>query len=149
MRMNLSGPTICLAVFLLLAAFTSRLQAQERLLPFQGQMTDQAGAVLTPTTPVTLTFRLYETPVGGPVLRVGAEVERGAVAVYEYLRGTLAHGISLAWEAHIEGLQRGPGLALVIGIKDVPALTEHLRRHGIDPGEIRRRYGAEGYGASI
>jgi catechol 2,3-dioxygenase-like lactoylglutathione lyase family enzyme len=32
---------------------------------------------------------------------------------------------------------------------DVPALTAHLRRHGIDPGEVRRRYGAEGYGSSI
>jgi catechol 2,3-dioxygenase-like lactoylglutathione lyase family enzyme len=32
---------------------------------------------------------------------------------------------------------------------DVPALTAHLQRHGIDPGEVRRRYGAEGYGSSI
>jgi catechol 2,3-dioxygenase-like lactoylglutathione lyase family enzyme len=32
---------------------------------------------------------------------------------------------------------------------DVPALTAHLKRHGIDPGEVRRRYGAEGYGSSI
>jgi catechol 2,3-dioxygenase-like lactoylglutathione lyase family enzyme len=32
---------------------------------------------------------------------------------------------------------------------DVPALCAHLRAHGIDPGEVRRRYGAEGYGSSI
>jgi hypothetical protein len=32
---------------------------------------------------------------------------------------------------------------------DVPALTAHLKRQGIDPGEVRRRYGAEGYGSSI
>jgi catechol 2,3-dioxygenase-like lactoylglutathione lyase family enzyme len=32
---------------------------------------------------------------------------------------------------------------------DVPALTAHLQRQGIDPGEVRRRYGAEGYGSSI
>ncbi|HKS89121.1 MAG TPA: VOC family protein [Stellaceae bacterium] len=32
---------------------------------------------------------------------------------------------------------------------DVPALTAHLKRHGIDPGEVRRRYGAEGYGSSL
>jgi glyoxylase I family protein len=32
---------------------------------------------------------------------------------------------------------------------DVPALQAHLKRHGIDPGEVRRRYGAEGYGSSI
>ena len=28
-------------------------------------------------------------------------------------------------------------------------MTAHLKRHGIDPGEVRRRYGAEGYGSSI
>ena len=32
---------------------------------------------------------------------------------------------------------------------DVPALSAHLRAHGVDPGEVRRRYGAEGYGSSI
>jgi glyoxylase I family protein len=32
---------------------------------------------------------------------------------------------------------------------DVAALTAHLKRHGIDPGEVRRRYGAEGYGSSL
>jgi glyoxylase I family protein len=32
---------------------------------------------------------------------------------------------------------------------DVPALSAHLKRRGIDPGEVRRRYGAEGYGSSI
>ena len=32
---------------------------------------------------------------------------------------------------------------------DAAALTAHLQRHGIDPGEVRRRYGAEGYGPSI
>jgi len=39
--------------------------------------------------------------------------------------------------------------AVQIAEMDVPALTAHLRRHGIDPGEVRRRYGAEGYGSSI
>lgn len=32
---------------------------------------------------------------------------------------------------------------------DVEAIQAHLKRHGIDPGEVRRRYGAEGYGSSI
>jgi glyoxylase I family protein len=32
---------------------------------------------------------------------------------------------------------------------DEAALAAHLRRHGVDPGEVRRRYGAEGYGSSI
>jgi glyoxylase I family protein len=39
--------------------------------------------------------------------------------------------------------------AVQIEALDVPALSAHLRRHGIDPGEVRRRYGAEGYGSSI
>jgi len=39
--------------------------------------------------------------------------------------------------------------AVRIEAMDVPVLQTHLRRHGIDPGEVRRRYGAEGYGSSI
>ncbi|MGE5268620.1 MAG: VOC family protein [Thiohalocapsa sp.] len=39
--------------------------------------------------------------------------------------------------------------AVRIEAMDPPALMAHLRRHGVDPGEVRRRYGAEGYGSSI
>src|SRR5260370_42657330 len=39
--------------------------------------------------------------------------------------------------------------AVQIEARDVPALTSHLKRHGIDPADVRRRYGAEGYGSSI
>ena len=39
--------------------------------------------------------------------------------------------------------------AVQIEAMDVPAITAHLKRHGVDPGEVRRRYGAEGYGSSI
>ena len=39
--------------------------------------------------------------------------------------------------------------AVQIEALDVPALTAHLKRHGIDPGEVRRRYGAQGYGSSV
>ena len=39
--------------------------------------------------------------------------------------------------------------AVRIAQMDVPALTAHLKHHGIDAGEVRRRYGAEGYGSSI
>jgi catechol 2,3-dioxygenase-like lactoylglutathione lyase family enzyme len=39
--------------------------------------------------------------------------------------------------------------AVRIAEMDVPKLTAHLKRHGIDAGEVRRRYGAEGYGSSI
>lgn len=36
----------------------------------------------------------------------------------------------------------------VVGF-DAAALSAHLLRHGVDPGEVRERYGAEGYGPSI
>ena len=39
--------------------------------------------------------------------------------------------------------------AVRIGTFDFPALTAHLRKHGIEAGEVRRRYGAEGYGSSL
>jgi catechol 2,3-dioxygenase-like lactoylglutathione lyase family enzyme len=39
--------------------------------------------------------------------------------------------------------------AVRIATMDVPALTAHLAAHGIAAGEVRRRYGAEGYGSSI
>ena len=32
---------------------------------------------------------------------------------------------------------------------DAAALSAHLQRHGIDAGEVRERYGAEGYGPSL
>jgi glyoxylase I family protein len=32
---------------------------------------------------------------------------------------------------------------------DAAALAEHLRLHGVEVGEIRERYGAEGYGPSL
>ncbi|HEU0156357.1 MAG TPA: VOC family protein, partial [Stellaceae bacterium] len=32
---------------------------------------------------------------------------------------------------------------------DAAALSAHLSRHGVDPGQVRERYGAEGYGPSI
>ncbi len=32
---------------------------------------------------------------------------------------------------------------------DAEAIVDHLRRHGIDPGPVQRRYGAEGSGPSI
>ena len=32
---------------------------------------------------------------------------------------------------------------------DGPAITAHLRRHGVEPGEVVQRYGAEGNGPSL
>src|SRR4051795_12747905 len=39
--------------------------------------------------------------------------------------------------------------AVQIESMDVEALSAHLRRHGVVPGEVRQRYGAEGYGSSV
>jgi len=39
--------------------------------------------------------------------------------------------------------------AVRISTFDFPALAAHLKRHGIAVGEVRRRYGAEGYGSSL
>jgi catechol 2,3-dioxygenase-like lactoylglutathione lyase family enzyme len=39
--------------------------------------------------------------------------------------------------------------ALRIESLDETALREHLEAHGVDPGEVGRRYGADGYGPSI
>src|ERR1700747_1769031 len=32
---------------------------------------------------------------------------------------------------------------------DATALSEHLRQHGVEVGDVRERYGAEGYGPSL
>jgi catechol 2,3-dioxygenase-like lactoylglutathione lyase family enzyme len=39
--------------------------------------------------------------------------------------------------------------AIRIARMDVPAITAHLEAHGVTPGPVQRRYGAEGYGSSI
>jgi catechol 2,3-dioxygenase-like lactoylglutathione lyase family enzyme len=39
--------------------------------------------------------------------------------------------------------------ALRLEAFDAAALTAHLAHHGIDPGAVRERYGAEGYGPSL
>ena len=39
--------------------------------------------------------------------------------------------------------------ALRIDGFDAPAIAAHLRRHGVEVGEVRERYGAEGYGPSL
>ena len=98
------------------------------------------------------------------VLRV-ADMER-AIAFYEQVLGLRVERrlaeIGLvqlrAGSAMIDLVPQKPGeetgrnmdhYAVRVDGMDMPALTEHLRRHGIDPGDVRRRYGAEGYGASI
>jgi glyoxylase I family protein len=39
--------------------------------------------------------------------------------------------------------------ALRLEAFDAAALTAHLQRHGVDPGAVHERYGAEGYGPSL
>jgi glyoxylase I family protein len=39
--------------------------------------------------------------------------------------------------------------AVRISTFDFDSLAAHLRKHGIAVGEVRRRYGAEGYGSSL
>jgi catechol 2,3-dioxygenase-like lactoylglutathione lyase family enzyme len=49
--------------------------------------------------------------------------------------------------------ERGAGnmdhFALRLDAFDAAALQAHLRRHGVDPGEVHERYGAAGYGPSL
>ena len=49
--------------------------------------------------------------------------------------------------------ERGSGnmdhFALRLEAFDAAALTAHLQRHGVDPGAVHERYGAEGYGPSL
>ena len=39
--------------------------------------------------------------------------------------------------------------ALRLAAFDGEALQAHLKRHGVDPGAVHERYGAEGYGPSL
>ncbi len=53
----------------LIALLCATALAQEgNVIPFQGQLASQAGEPLTPTTPVTIVFRLYQTPIGGTAI---------------------------------------------------------------------------------
>lgn len=55
-------------ILVVLNSLALNARAQQALLPFQGQLTDQTGVSLSPTAPLTLIFRLYENPVGGAVV---------------------------------------------------------------------------------
>jgi glyoxylase I family protein len=98
------------------------------------------------------------------VLRV-ADIDR-AIAFYEAVLGlhverrleTIGLVQLRAGSAMIDLVPKGEDedmgnnmdhFAVRIAEMDVAALTAHLKRHGIDAGEVRRRYGAEGYGSSI
>ena len=124
--------------------------------------------------PDDATLPARPTPIGDPVLRVKgldhivlrvADIDR-AIGFYGAVLGCPVERrlpeIGLvqlrAGAAMIDLVPRSEDedegrnvdhFAVQIEAMDVAALSAHLRRHGIDPGEVRRRYGAEGYGASI
>src|ERR1041385_5574282 len=54
-------------LFILLFAHCLALRGQNsgNVIPFQGQLANQAGQPLTNVSSETLVFRLYQTPVGG------------------------------------------------------------------------------------
>jgi catechol 2,3-dioxygenase-like lactoylglutathione lyase family enzyme len=81
---------------------------------------------------------------------LGLNVERrlGEIGLVQLRAGAAMIDLVPRTEDEDEG-RNMDHFAVQIEAMDVPALTAHLQRHGIDPGEVRRRYGAEGYGSSI
>jgi glyoxylase I family protein len=65
----------------------------------------------------------------------------------------LRAGASLVDLVPAPAAERGAGnmdhFALRLATFDAAALQAHLRRHGVDPGQVHERYGAEGYGPSL
>ena len=121
-------------------------------------------ATLATRTALTADPALRVTGLDHVVLRV-ADIDR-AIAFYEAVLGlhverrleTIGLVQLRAGSAMIDLVPKGEDedmgnnmdhFAVRIAEMDVAALTAHLQRHGIDAGEVRRRYGAEGYGSSI
>jgi catechol 2,3-dioxygenase-like lactoylglutathione lyase family enzyme len=124
--------------------------------------------------PDDATFPRRPAPIGDPVLRVKgldhivlrvADIDR-AIGFYGEVLGCPVERrlpeIGLvqlrAGAAMIDLVPRSEDedegrnvdhFAVQLEAMDAAAVSAHLRRHGIDPGEVRRRYGAEGYGSSI
>ncbi len=84
----------------------------------------------------------------GQVLGLHVERRLAAIGLVQLRAGAALIDLVPRTEDEDEG-RNVDHFAVQIEAMDVPALTAHLKRHGIDPGEVRRRYGAEGYGSSI
>jgi glyoxylase I family protein len=84
----------------------------------------------------------------GTVLGLHVERRLAAIGLVQLRAGAAMIDLVPRTEDEDEG-RNVDHFAVQIEAMDVPALTAHLQRHGIDPGEVRRRYGAEGYGSSI
>ena len=61
-----SYPQLFIALFALCVG--NCLAQDANVIPFQGQLANQAGQVVSPTNSVTLVFRIYTAPVGGIAL---------------------------------------------------------------------------------
>jgi catechol 2,3-dioxygenase-like lactoylglutathione lyase family enzyme len=85
----------------------------------------------------------YEQVLGLPVERRLAEI-----GLVQLRAGTAMIDLVPRTEDEDEG-RNMDHFAVRVDKLDVPAIQAHLKRHGIDPGEVRRRYGAEGYGPSV
>jgi glyoxylase I family protein len=85
----------------------------------------------------------YEQVLGLPVER-----RLDSIGLVQLRAGTAMIDLVPRTEDEDEG-RNMDHFAVRIDKMDVPAIQAHLKRHGIDPGEVRRRYGAEGYGPSV
>jgi glyoxylase I family protein len=85
----------------------------------------------------------------GDVLGCAVERRLGEIGLVQLRAGAAMIDLVPKTAGDVDGGRNMDHFAVQIEAMDVPALSAHLRRHGIDPGEVRRRYGAEGYGSSI
>src|SRR5438105_13732586 len=82
-----------------------------------------------------------------PVLGLHIERRLESIGLVQLRAGTAMIDLVPRTEDEDEG-RNMDHFAVRIEEMDVPAITAHLKAQGIDPGEDRRRYGAEGYGSS-
>lgn len=61
---NILGSLVSIALF----CYCNLYAQDANVIPFQGQLANQTGQVVSPTNSVTLVFRLYTAPVGGRAL---------------------------------------------------------------------------------
>lgn len=98
------------------------------------------------TTDVDAMVAFYRDALGCPVEKVQPKFKltqlRAGAALIDIVE--VADAPERPAEAH-----NMDHYCLAIRPWDEAALLAHLRAHGITPGEIGRRYGAEGYGPSI
>ncbi len=93
-------------------------------------------------------IRFYQTVLG---LEVEREVQQPRL-VQLRAGASLIDLVPAAVSPHQAPDQAGRNMdhfAIRVMSFDAAALKAHLERHGVDPGEVRERYGSEGYGPSL